>query len=201
MASLLSIEIKRPEVSTKSSGSIDVGIKEIISFGNEDMPVYYIINYENDNGFLLISADIRTPVVLAFSPKGNFEESDNMPLGLIEWMNDTKEMVDAVRSGEIEPFASPTRPLLCEAIMSVQIPDKETNEISNYTSTSKYDPCDDDDIIPPVDCITQTIVGPLLTTNWGWGGSNDGWFTLETWNPKGGKGYYKDRDIIYNISK
>ena len=37
--------------------------------------------------------------------------------------------------------------------------------------------------------------------NWGWGGSNDGWFILENLNPKGGKGYYKDKAMVYNINK
>lgn len=242
------------------------------------------------------------PIVLAFSPDGNFEETDDMPLCVIQWMNDTKEMVDAVRSGEIEPLASPIRPLLetewnqdgafndqvplscgndeapagCVAIAIAQVmyhhnyPDEfdwnamdltvgttesarliadigqkigmnydcagsgaKTKDIPNLLKTNyNYssatyssninlttmqsnisggkpvilsgfsDTVDHawvcDGYISTNMCTYTTI---RFHMNWGWGGSNDGWFILENLNPKGGKGYYKDKAMVYNINK
>lgn len=37
--------------------------------------------------------------------------------------------------------------------------------------------------------------------NWGWEGSNDGRFIPKNLNSKGGKGYYKDKTMVYSINK
>lgn len=169
IATILSPDIKRGKATTKSSSMANniIGVKNIQSIGDNNSPVYHILNYENDNGFVILSADARTPVVLAFSPNGNFEINDDMPPGLVEWMNDTELMVEGVRSGEIEPLAPAARPLLCEAIQSVTIPEE-----GGTVPMGPNDPCNDDTV--PIDCIQTHVVQPKLQTEWGQrGGFND----------------------------
>lgn len=160
LALALSLEINSQNGSTKGT----VEILDVESYGNKEEPAYYVINYEDENGFIILSADSRTPVVLAFSEAGNFEINNEMPPALIEWMKNTEEMVYSVRNGEIEPLAPSIRPLLCEAIQSLPLKEETNNETS---TTYRIDPCNDDNQPnKPVDCMKQTKVGPLLETTW-----------------------------------
>lgn len=47
---------------------------------------------------------------------------------------------------------------------------------------------------------TESVGNTFLSMNWGWGGSNDGWFGPNQVNPSGGNGYNNNRINLY-ISK
>lgn len=57
---------------------------------------FYIVNYEKP-GFIILSADTRVPAILAFSEESNFKIREAYPLGLANWLNETKEGIEAVR--------------------------------------------------------------------------------------------------------
>ncbi|MCF2502287.1 C10 family peptidase [Dyadobacter sp. CY107] len=66
-------------------------IKDVRSFYNEDGAiVFYIVNYEDDKGFTLLSADRRMKPILAFSDQGTFDEKTDNP-GIQLWFDIIKE--------------------------------------------------------------------------------------------------------------
>ena len=66
-------------------------IKDVRSFYNEDGAiVFYIVNYEDDKGFTLLSADRRMKPILAFSDEGVFDEKTDNP-GIQLWFDIIKE--------------------------------------------------------------------------------------------------------------
>lgn len=74
----------------KSEGDKKI-IKDVRSFYSEDGAiVFYIVNYEDDKGFTLLSADRRMKPILAFSDKGAFDEKTDNP-GIQMWFDIIKE--------------------------------------------------------------------------------------------------------------
>lgn len=71
-------------------------VKEIIpvSFSrNNTQSAFYIVNYERNQGFALISGTRNYHPVLAHSDTGNFPLDDNMPYGIKMWMNGIKSVI------------------------------------------------------------------------------------------------------------
>jgi len=54
------------------------------------------INFKDNNGFVLLSAEKTHEPILAYSEEGNFSTADNLPFPLNEWMQST--MVDIAES-------------------------------------------------------------------------------------------------------
>lgn len=75
--------------------STNAAIKDISTVYNEDgTPAMYVINYENDEGFVVVSATRNYYPVLAFSEKGSFDPySRDMPAGVIEWVDEGKQII------------------------------------------------------------------------------------------------------------
>lgn len=61
-------------------------------------PAFYIFNFANNGGFVMVSADYNMQPVLAFVETGEFKK-DTVPPGLIEWVNRTFENTEVVRKG------------------------------------------------------------------------------------------------------
>ncbi len=59
------------------------------SEGDEDLPLLYVVNYENDEGFALLGADMQVPPIISIGDEGNFS---------------TQEYLDFVNSGTEEVF-------------------------------------------------------------------------------------------------
>ncbi len=78
------------------------GVREIEKMSTEKSKsgeAYYVINYKNSAGFVLVAADKRLQPVLAFSDNGKFNVEKNlMPEGLIDWTEDLKSNVDKIRT-------------------------------------------------------------------------------------------------------
>lgn len=62
--------------STRSVKSVEV-YNRVKTRSGEDSP-YYIVNYENNEGFAILSSDSRLTPVVAFSDTGSFELSDTL---------------------------------------------------------------------------------------------------------------------------
>lgn len=63
-------------------------------------PSYYVVNLEDNNGFIIVSGDDRFRPVLGYSTSGNINNGDALPDGLEYWLNFlSDEMKAAIASG------------------------------------------------------------------------------------------------------
>lgn len=148
-----SISAKGIQTSVRTTKSID----EIKN--SDGLTAFYVVNY-NEGGFILLSADYRTPPILGFSFYNNFSINENLfPEGLKYWVNETKKQVSDIQKSNIVQTEN-------EKIAWRQI---QNTLVNNYTSSNK----EPDD--PP--CYEHTDIytkGPLLSTIWYQsGGFND----------------------------
>ena len=65
--------------------------------GQADIPAYYVFNADEDDGFVIVSADDRTSPVLGYSDHGHIDETD-MPDNMKAWLNTYKEAITSLRS-------------------------------------------------------------------------------------------------------
>jgi hypothetical protein len=69
-------------------------IKDVTTvYGENGEPAMYVINYADNGGFVIVGATRNYYPVLAFSDKGSFTTSGDMPLGLTDWIEGNKEAV------------------------------------------------------------------------------------------------------------
>ncbi|GEM_PF-4295018 len=79
----------------------DIEIRERLVFANEKIPVYYIFNIGDKEGFVIISADDKVFPVLGYSFSG-FYERDNQPPALIDWMRNYEFQILDARKNQLE---------------------------------------------------------------------------------------------------
>ena len=65
------------------------------------LPAIYIFNFENNAGFVFISADYNLRPILAYIQNGEFD-GNKMPEGFEDWINRTKENTEVVRDGKFD---------------------------------------------------------------------------------------------------
>jgi streptopain len=144
-------------------------IKEIETIEDNGVPCFYIINYKQEKGFLILSADKRCMPILAFSHEGSIN-TENITGGLADWVEESKFYVKSMKADTSKEIAY--NKVLWEEIAGKTAP-----------------PVDDDPIIdpenPPDIEPTTTVKGPLLTSKWGQGdGFND--YCPVIWGGPGG---------------
>lgn len=120
------------------------------SYGN---PALYIFNFENNAGFIFVSADYQMQPILAFVEHGAFKK-DTVPSGVVAWVEKTMENIEIVRQGLYD-----------------------NSKLAAVAWRNYYKQNGNGGIkalkVPPVDnnCIedkwTATSVGPLLPVTWG----------------------------------
>ncbi len=121
-----------------------------------EYPVLYIFNFENNAGFLFVSADYNIQPILGFVEHGEFKK-DTVPPTYIEWINRTFENTEIVRKGIYDN----------SKVAKVAWKDylKQNNIQPNGISVNKIAPPD-----PGCqDYSNTTTVGPLLQVTWGQG--------------------------------
>jgi len=147
-------------------------IKEVFSIPDKNnKTAAYIINYSNDDGYIVMSADYRYPPLLTWSTSGNFDTAQFMPSMLIDWYAYTVESIEMLRDNTI------------------------TNVAGGYASWSSLlsitlfgVPPTEPDVFIPVDVLIfpesnsppcgyfsiKSFKNPLIQTTWGQGvGFND----------------------------
>ena len=67
----------------------------------QGVAAYYIFKYGDNNGFVVVSADERVYPVLAYSPKGSWEEEKPSP-AVVDWMGVYLKQIEDVRSNNIK---------------------------------------------------------------------------------------------------
>jgi hypothetical protein len=131
----------------------------------EKQPFFHIITYQ-EGGFVILSADKRLSPVLAYSDEDPFVFDEEMPPGLVGWMDNVSQMITEIRLKNEEPD---------EKVLA------EWNTLTTVTTQSAGSP-----IVPPpfpptlMKCpeslnsntepyaiIEVLTYGPLLTTKWG----------------------------------
>lgn len=74
---------------------VSKSVKEIITIeGEVNKPSMYIINYDNEQGFLLVSATKNFQPILAYAERGSFNANNRMPDGLSDWLGDMKNVIE-----------------------------------------------------------------------------------------------------------
>ncbi len=118
-------------------------------------PALYIFNFEDNAGFLFVSADYQIEPILGFVEKGEFKK-EVVPSSLINWVNKTMENIEIVRRGEYN------NSLVATSAWNTYY--KMNN--SKYTSVNR-------EPLPNSNCTedvwTSQVVGPLLPVTWGQG--------------------------------
>ena len=77
--------------------------KELRMSMKESQEAYYIFNVGSDEGFVIVSADDRTPSVLGYSDSGTFDP-DNLPDNFRAWLDGYAEEMKCL-SSDLSPFA------------------------------------------------------------------------------------------------
>lgn len=69
------------------------GYKVSTVYADDGTPAIYVVNYDQENGFVLVSATKNMFPVLAYSNEGNFSMLGEKPEGLKNWLNETRAAV------------------------------------------------------------------------------------------------------------
>lgn len=121
---------------------------------SNDYPAFYIFNFENNGGFLFVSADYNIQPILAFVEQGEFKK-DTVPPTFIEWANRTFENTEVVRKGLYDNSKG------AKAAWDQYF---KQNNIQNGLN-NKIAP-----VVPGCqENTTNVTVGPLLPVTWGQG--------------------------------
>ena len=141
-----------------SKGGEKKDIRDIKPIGSdENLPSYYVINYE-DGGFLIMSSDKRALPVLAFSEEHNFNlDTNTFPGSLVDWLKSQDEYILKVRDGVADG-----------SIITVGEELWEIANIENYISSKTNDK--NKTIASKSSCSGPTVTlqyGPLTSTTWG----------------------------------
>src|SRR5690606_3255650 len=70
-----------------------------LRFEGDTIPAAYVVNYANNEGYVIISADARYEPLLASIPEGNLHTNDSLQRGMLEWLGFQLETIKFIRSG------------------------------------------------------------------------------------------------------
>lgn len=69
--------------------------------GFAEIPLFYVFNANNENGFVIVSGDDNTMPVLGYSTKGSFDNS-NLPPNFQKWLENYKKQIRYIISNNIK---------------------------------------------------------------------------------------------------
>lgn len=96
LAKKIALEFPRQE---KTRSKADKEIKEILTInGNDGNPAMYVVNYQNDAGFIITSATQDYTPVLAFSDNGYFDVNNTEGNPVDVWIEQEKTNIEAVQA-------------------------------------------------------------------------------------------------------
>ncbi|RFZ92933.1 hypothetical protein D0C36_16220 [Mucilaginibacter conchicola] len=142
--------LRASAVSKSAAGRKVSALKEYKAADGKN--VLYIVNYAG-GGFAILSADKRTPAVLAYSENNTFKTDTVLPQGLQTWLNETKNYITGIRAQHLaykgqDTLIVPTRPKASGGTVAV-------NKLPPPPPPPNY--CED----------SYSYRGPLMQTNWG----------------------------------
>ena len=155
-------DVKTKDKQTSRITANEIDTKETVIDENKN-PLFHVINYAKSSGFIIVSADLRTVPILAYSKKGSFE-TKNIPAGVKEWFDQSKEQIkDTKRENkEINPIiAKAWKEYLAGEL---NLPKQKGGRVSNTNCYEWY-------TTGQFMChYTSSSAGPFLNTHWGQGG-------------------------------
>lgn len=77
---------------TKSSSLIESSVSTLKN--RDGIPLLYIVNFQNNSGFVIVSATKKYKPILAYADTGSFDLS-NLPNGVSDWVNTLKESISS----------------------------------------------------------------------------------------------------------
>ena len=122
---------------------------------NENLKLYYVFNINNDDGFVVVSADNDVNPVIAYTLKGRFS-SENLPPDFIYWMRNYENQILYVKQNLIKA-------------------DKKISDKWKYCLTENNVNIKDN----------KKKAGPLLTSKWGQGCYYNSLCPVDTQSPFG----------------
>lgn len=84
---------QHPTLQSRSNAEKEIADINPVYGGNNGMPLFYIINYKGNEGFIIISGSKDYLPVLAYSPTGTFNMDVVGNDGVSGWMNQQKEIL------------------------------------------------------------------------------------------------------------
>ena len=136
-------KVKRVDVLTTSNTNSHIANTRS-SLNEQEEPVAYVVNYEDNNGFAILAADTKLPPVISIGDEGNFNTQ-----GFIDFVRN-----HATRSNsEINPAQEVQYAIVNNSLMLPSI------------SPPSID-------VGPINCVDTTVVLkclPLVRTKWGQG--------------------------------
>lgn len=149
----------------KSETNINYSICEIDSFVDKnDLTAMYVINFCNDSGWVILSADYRMEPIMAYNVEGSFGHGD-IPAGLSMWILTSVESIEYIREHDIlHPTADIAWTVsLNDYGLDDDIPTRPDIGINGGLGPGELDPC-------LLGVVSSTYTkGPLLNTTWGQG--------------------------------
>ncbi len=151
------------DIKNKSSENSIFSICEIDSFvDKDDLTAMYVINFCNDSGWVILSADYRMEPIMAHNDEGSFGHGD-IPGGLAMWILASVESIEDIREHDVKhPSADIAWTVsLNDYGLDDDIPSRPDIGINGGLGPGELDPC-------LLGIVSSTYTkGPLLNTTWG----------------------------------
>lgn len=138
-----------------------------LQFATAALPAAYVINYANNEGFAIISADARYEPILSFGSEGQLLQNDTIPSMMAEWLGYVTENIYSVRQNTYNDISAISN--YNQRWQELHIEGDINNIISPsgdvFTKPGLYG----DDTGGGISCSgkVNVVKGPLLTTRWG----------------------------------
>lgn len=134
-------------------------IKDIYTLkDNMNIPAYYIINFDENLGYILLSADYRQEPILGYNENFNFD-INNIPIQLNDFVVEQINEIDYLRDNNIDSIFPIVRDSWAELI--------PINGCDNTAICGGSGPTDGGDSAGCDNYEYHYQKGPLLLTNWG----------------------------------
>lgn len=134
-------KVKSVDVLTKSNNNSKIISTRSSSLNEDDKPLAYVVNYENNEGFAILAADTKLPPVISIGDEGNF---------------DTESFANFVQNNSTTRSASDLNP--AQAVQFAIISNSLALPSINIGGGS---------LISGADTTVMLKCMPLVTTKWG----------------------------------
>ncbi len=153
-------------------------IKEVLAYPNANTPAFYIINYVDNNGFILLAADKRSVPVLASSARGNFILNDRSSPELKNWVDLTVVYIQNIENDKTNRATNTSN---MNPLWDGPCPDAVFRGIDpefGINTVCEVEPCNYQNI----------VIAPKINSTWGQGvGYNDQLANMSCINYSNGK--------------
>lgn len=136
-----------------------------LKYEDDVLPAGYVFNYANNEGYVIVSADLRQEPILAFSSSDNLNQNDTIPNGMYEWAAYNIDVIQEIRVGDYYATGIDLSILQHQYQNWLNLFDDMnlTDPPTGFEKPNKWE-----DPTNPMDCTTPYYAkkGPYLQTNW-----------------------------------